>query len=166
MQNILPFLVVSLGIVCVALSIAVYGLYRQVRRTNTAWADLLQGADGARIERLVLDQMDRMQLFESRLGESNDRIHALEAKMLQSKRFVGLVRYDAFGDIGGEQSFSFALYDDDGNGAVITSQVGREACRVFGKQLIAGRAEGSLSAEEQQAIELAAASKNRPRIGK
>ncbi|MFX8743303.1 DUF4446 family protein, partial [Acinetobacter baumannii] len=85
--------------------------------------------------------------------------------MRQSKRFVGVVRYNAFDDVGADQSFSLALYDDEGNGAVLTSQIGREVCRVFGKQIHAGKSDYPLSAEEQRAIEAAVQPSNRPRVG-
>ncbi|HVL40209.1 MAG TPA: DUF4446 family protein, partial [Fimbriimonadaceae bacterium] len=84
------------------------------------------------------------------------RIVQLEEKVAGAKRHVGLVRYDAFEDVGGSQSFALAIYDDKGNGAVITSLVGRTDCRVYCKPLLNGRSERNLSQEEQRAIEAAA----------
>lgn len=72
--------------------------------------------------------------------------------MTGAKRHVGLVKYDAFEDVGGSQSFALALYDDKGDGALITSLVGRSDCRVYCKPLIGGKSERSLSQEEQRAI--------------
>lgn len=80
------------------------------------------------------------------------RIQHLEDDMLSAKRFVGLVRYDAFEDVGGNQSFALAVYDSEGNGAVLTSLVGRQDCRVYCKPLMNGRSERDLSREEQRAI--------------
>ena len=67
-------------------------------------------------------------------------------------RRVALVRYDAFEDIGGEQSFSAALLDEGGNGVVLTSIHGRGESRTYGKAVRGGRSEHTLSPEEQQAI--------------
>lgn len=77
--------------------------------------------------------------------------------MESAKRYLAVVRYDAFDDVGGEQSFAFAMYDERGDGAVITSQVGRADCRVYAKQLKRGEADRELSREERSAIEQAAA---------
>ena len=76
--------------------------------------------------------------------------------MESSKRFLGLVRYDAFEDMGGAQSFALAIFDENGDGTVVTSQVGRSDCRVYAKELNGGRAERELSAEEKEAIDAAA----------
>jgi hypothetical protein len=67
-------------------------------------------------------------------------------------RHVAVVRYDAFGDMGGRLSFSAAVYDDEGNGLVISSINGRSETRTYAKELVDGRSEQALSPEEEQAI--------------
>ncbi len=76
--------------------------------------------------------------------------------MESAKRYVGLVRYDAFSDVGGQQSFALAVYDERGDGFVISSLVGRSDCRVFSKSISRGKADRELTAEEQKAVEEAA----------
>jgi hypothetical protein len=66
----------------------------------------------------------------------------------------GTVRYNAFPNAGGEQSFSVALVDIQGNGVVMTGLHGREM-RVYAKPLVQWRASHSLSSEEQEALALA-----------
>ncbi len=70
-------------------------------------------------------------------------------------RRVGLVRYDAFEDVGGRLSFSCALLDDRGNGVVVTSINGRQDTRVYAKPITAGRSGYNLSVEEEEAIKQA-----------
>jgi hypothetical protein len=70
-------------------------------------------------------------------------------------RRVGLVRYDAFEDVGGRLSFSCALLDDHGNGVVVTSINGRQDTRVYAKPIIEGRSSYNLSVEEEEAIKQA-----------
>ena len=67
-------------------------------------------------------------------------------------RHVAIVRYDAFGDMGGKLSFSAALYDDNGDGLVITSINGRSETRSYAKGLTHGRSDQRLSPEEEDAI--------------
>jgi hypothetical protein len=75
-------------------------------------------------------------------------------------RHVGLVRYDAFEDVGGRLSFSCALLDDHGNGVVVTSINGRQDTRVYAKPIMNARSSYNLSTEEEEAIRQALA---RPR---
>ena len=67
-------------------------------------------------------------------------------------RHVGLVRYDAFEDVGGRLSFSCALLDDRGSGVVVTSINGRQDTRVYAKPVSDSRSSYNLSIEEEEAI--------------
>ena len=67
-------------------------------------------------------------------------------------RHVGLIRYDAFEDVGGRLSFSCALLDDHGDGVVVTSINGRQDTRVYAKPITAGKSGYNLSIEEDEAI--------------
>ncbi|MEX2420333.1 MAG: DUF4446 family protein, partial [Actinomycetota bacterium] len=70
---------------------------------------------------------------------------------------VGMVRYDAFEDVGGRLSFSCALLDDNGDGVVMTSINGRQDTRVYAKPVNSGRSSHNLSEEEDVAIRQALA---------
>jgi hypothetical protein len=67
-------------------------------------------------------------------------------------RHVAVVRYDAFGDMGGRLSFSAALLDDAGDGVVLTSINGRSETRSYAKGIRAGASEIELSPEEREAV--------------
>ena len=70
-------------------------------------------------------------------------------------RHVALVRYDAFADVGGRLSYSVALLDDTRSGLVLTTLSGKADVRTYVRPISAGAAEGTLTAEEQQAIDAA-----------
>ena len=76
----------------------------------------------------------------------------LVSKLNSSVRKIGIVRFNPFKEIGGEQSFSIALMNGDNNGFVITSHYGKESNRVYAKPIGAGKSSYSLSAEEEKAI--------------
>ncbi len=130
----------------------------KVKALKERWSKVLEGSDSESLESLLKDHVDRVHSFSGRVDDSASRIALLESKMQCSKRFVGVIRYDAFEDMGGAQSFALAVYDDNGDGAVVTSQIGRNDCRVYAKELKGGKSERELSNEEKQAIEAAAVS--------
>ena len=88
-----------------------------------------------------------------------DDLSALLARtrteLADALRHVSVVRYDAFGDMGGRLSFSAALLDDGGDGLVLTAIHGRTETRSYIKGVKAGQSDASLSPEEQQAITFA-----------
>jgi len=68
---------------------------------------------------------------------------------------VGIVRFNPFREVGGNQSFSIALLDGNDSGAVITSLYTRTDNRVYGKPIKNGQSEYLLSEEEKKAIQIA-----------
>ena len=89
-----------------------------------------------------------------RLSEEDARLAALLRDAVQR---VGMVRYDAFEDMGGHLSFSAAFLDGKGDGVVITSINGRADTRCYAKPVRAGTSAHNLSEEEEQAIRQALA---------
>ncbi|MGG5260765.1 DUF4446 family protein [Phycicoccus avicenniae] len=87
---------------------------------------------------------------------------ALRAEMAQSLRHVAVVRYDAFGDMGGRLSFSAALVDDDGDGLVLSSIHARGESRTYAKGVVGGSSDATLTPEEQQALAAARTGKEQP----
>ncbi len=128
----------------------------EMRRIRNRFRDLLQGARGETLELLLQDHLNERLKLQTELQRTQDRVQTLETKMRRTKRHLGLVRYDAFEDVGGAQSFALAIHDDEGDGAVLTSLVGRSDCRVYCKPLAAGKSERSLSDEELEALRQAA----------
>ena len=79
-------------------------------------------------------------------------VAALKAEAVDALRHLAVVRYDAFGDVGGHLSWSIALLDDSGNGVVLTSIHGRSEARTYAKSITSWSCEQQLSPEEDEAI--------------
>ncbi|EON25774.1 MULTISPECIES: DUF4446 family protein [Nocardioides] len=79
-------------------------------------------------------------------------VAALKAEAVDSLRHLSVVRYDAFGDVGGHLSWSVALLDDAGHGVVLTSIHGRSEARTYAKSITGWTCEQQLSPEEDEAI--------------
>jgi hypothetical protein len=81
-------------------------------------------------------------------------VQALRAELSDALRHLAVVRYDAFGDMGGHLSWSMALVDDGGDGVVLTSIHGRSEARTYAKNVASWSCEQPLSPEEEEAIKL------------
>lgn len=75
-----------------------------------------------------------------------------DAELATALRFRGLVRYDAYAEMGGRQSWSIALLDEHGTGAVISCLHARDHARIYLKEVVEGAANQRLSPEEQRSI--------------
>jgi Protein of unknown function (DUF4446) len=123
------FLVVlSLVIALAALAVATYGL----RPTTNGTHD---------VEALPEDVVGLRQ-----------EVAALRAEAAGAIRHLGIVRYDAFGDVGGRLSWSLALLDDRGDGVVLTAIHGRSEARSYAKSIAGWSCDQPLSPEEQEAV--------------
>jgi hypothetical protein len=81
-----------------------------------------------------------------------DEVEALRDDAAQALRHLAVVRYDAFGDMGGHLSWSMALVDDEGNGMVLTAIHGRSDTRTYAKNISAWACDQQLSPEEKEAL--------------
>ena len=79
-------------------------------------------------------------------------VAALKAEAGDALKHLAVVRYDAFGDMGGHLSWSVALLDDRGHGVVLTSIHGRSEARTYAKSIASWTCEQQLSPEEEEAI--------------
>lgn len=98
------------------------------------------------------------------LSDLQSRFEKLEAKQNEQAgslagclRNIGMVRFNAFDDVGGEQSFALALLDAKRSGIVVSSLYGRQDSRLYAKSVVNGEGERALSDEERKALERALA---------
>lgn len=97
---------------------------------------------------------DALRDVSRRVDTLADEVAGQSALQRRAFQRFGLVRYDAFAEMGGQLSFSAALLDDHGDGLVITSINGRQETRTYAKD-VHGLDSHNLSHEERQAITLA-----------
>jgi hypothetical protein len=143
--------VVAAGVAVVALLVAVVALVRlsRMRRAYT----LLQGDDehGSFVD--AVDRKTRqVEGLRTQVEGLSGDVSRLRDDLADAIRHVAVVRYDAFGDMGGRLSFSVALLDDTGDGLVVTSINGRTETRTYAKGVKSGTSEAPLSPEEEQVI--------------
>jgi len=93
------------------------------------------------------------------LKENLERISLELENLKRENKFniqkVGIIRFNPFSEVGGNQSFSIAFLDGNDSGVVITSLYTRTENRVYGKPIKNGQSEYLLSGEEREAIEKA-----------
>ncbi len=82
-------------------------------------------------------------------------VQALRVEVSDALRHLAVVRYDAFGDMGGHLSWSMALLDDSGNGVVLTSIHGRSEARTYAKNISSWTCDQAMSPEEDEAVSFA-----------
>mgnify|MGYP002336046045 CR=1 FL=1 len=156
-----PAVAVALGAAVVALVALILALTAQ-RRLAAVRRDfrVLHGDGATDIARLAAAQTSRLDRLGADVAQLRSQLAGTQEDVRQSLRNVAVVRYDAFGDMGGRLSFSAAVVDDHGDGLVLSAIHARSESRTYAKGVVGGRSSIPLTPEEQQA--LAAAQREDP----
>lgn len=68
---------------------------------------------------------------------------------------IGIIKYDAFNQMGGNLSFCLALLDENNNGFILNSVHSTEGCYSYTKQITKGQCKIDLGKEEAEALQMA-----------
>jgi hypothetical protein len=132
----------------------------KLRRVRTAQVSVLGDekrdlvSHAAALERAFVELRDWVEESAARLDQ---RMGVAEHRLQGSVAYASVVRYDAYGEMSGQQSSSMALLDSTRTGVVVSSILHRDQARVYVKQVREGESDLELSPEERQAIEAAMA---------
>jgi len=145
--------VAAAGVAVLSFALAVRSMTK-VRRLRRA-IRVMQASTGAEVT--VDDAEDVVR----RLIDIGKRVDDLDVVARLAVQHVGLVRFDAFEDMGGHLSFAAAMLDAQGDGFILTSINGRQETRIYAKPIERGASHYHLSDEEQEAIRRAISSRHR-----
>lgn len=127
-------------------------LYARQNRELSGLQAILKGSDGMSLEPLLLEHMKSKATLQTSHDELGRRVSDLEREALRHVGNVGIIRYNAFEEVGGDQSFVLAMVNEHGDGFIVNSITGRAQAKVYAKVVRKGVCEQALSPEEDQAL--------------
>ena len=125
---------------------------RHIRTTVGTHDGLLGGGGAEPATRRISTLEASAAMTERELAALATRIAALEKVAQSETPRVGFLRYNAFEDVGSDQSYALALLTRDGDGVVLSSIYSREETRTYGKAVLKFQTSQEASAEERAAI--------------
>ncbi|MCK5466833.1 DUF4446 family protein [Candidatus Parcubacteria bacterium] len=128
-----------------------YNLSKIKRRTRSFFAS----SEAKDLEGIIYKQIKKTNKIDcaiKKIVEDNKKIKGNLSECVQK---VGVVRFNPFGDVGGNQSFVIALLDNSLNGVIIQGLYSRDGIRVYSKEIKEGKSEYALGKEEEEAIKIA-----------
>jgi hypothetical protein len=149
-EETLLFIIGGLGGSIAILALWVITIYRRLGR-------FMKGSSGASLEGMlnrIVGEEEAIKDFTRRLAE---RTNILEEKAKQNAGSIGVVRFNAFSDTGGNQSFATALLNEKGTGVLLSGISGRDRMSVYAKPVEQFSSTYDLSPEEKDAIQKARA---------
>lgn len=137
-----------LGVVLVWLATIEFRLMRLTRTLRY----LFTGRNGADLEQVLREYMERMDRTDETIKQFNERAGAIERLAPYNVSHLGVVRFNPFADKGGDQSFAVAFLDDHHDGVVFSGLHSRSDVRVYAKPIVGGTSTYPLTNEESEAI--------------
>ena len=131
----------------------------RVLQMSQRQARLLRGTDGKDVQRMLMEHIETMEQLATRVERAASYGERNAASLQHCLQKVGVIRFDAFADLGGRQSFSIAILDSEENGIVLTGLSARHETRMYAKPVEGGVSVGAvpLTPEEIAAVDSARA---------
>lgn len=154
-------LILSLLLATLVIMLAVIAwLFVKIRKISKKSELFFSGKKGENLEEIINTQSKDLRNLDKeiqQLFEGTNKLHKLALRGLHK---VGVVRFNPFKDLGGNQSFAISLLDGKNSGIVISSLHTREGTRVYAKPILSGESEKyPLTEEEQRAIKISTTNK-------
>lgn len=127
----------------------------QMKKLKKNYKIFMTGKKGLNLENTLIKRLDQVdELMEAnKINEQN--IEQIFLNMKKTFQKVGLVKYNAFNEMGGKLSFSLALLNETNDGFVLNAMHSREGCYTYIKEVVSGNSIIVLSEEEREALEMA-----------
>lgn len=113
----------------------------------------MKGSDGHTLESSILTRFKEIDILKEESKYTSEKLNIACETLVTAYQKIGIVKYDAFKEMGGKLSFSLCLLDDENNGFILTSMHTREGCYTYVKEIIKGESFVVLATEERKALE-------------
>lgn len=149
------YILLGMLIIILVLLILVVVLFVKTSRLKKRLDIFMKGREGKSLEQDIIDLFEDNKILKAGTEKNKKNIRVLTKKVESSFQKIGLVKYDAFHQMGGQLSFSLCMLDDNNNGFIINSVHSTEGCYSYTKEIKAGESAIDLGTEEAEALSIA-----------
>lgn len=145
------FVLIALVLICI-----IYIIYMHIKYTSF----MKRMGNGNNLDMMLKKYLEDVREIKKDNSEIKAYYTQLDNNIDSCIQKIGLVRYNAFKDVGSDLSFAIAMLDRNDNGVVLNGLYGSESSNIFAKPIKGGISKYQLSEEEKEALEIAEQSKN------
>ena len=145
-------LVLLLMVLVLILIVVFLNVSLALHRLNRKYTIFMKGADGQSLERMFSQKMKEFERL-ARANEDNSlELRQMKSVLKKTPTKYGIVKYDAFDDVGGKLSFALAMLDAENTGFILNAIHSRDNCFFYIKEIVNGESYTLLSSEETDAL--------------
>lgn len=149
------YLIIALFLVQVVLFILLINVNMKYNRLKAAYTTFLKGKDGKNLEESFFEKFRLLDEVEEIAKENKEEVRKLRKQVQKTYQKIGIVRYDAFNEMGGNLSFVLTMLNDQNSGWLLNAMHSREGCYTYIKEIINGKSYVELGEEEKESLERA-----------
>jgi hypothetical protein len=139
------FIIILLGIVLIA-------MWVKLNKLRKTYVKMMDSMNVTNLEQVLIQLRETIESTAEKSEAQQNRLNAVETAMKKMQSRVGITRYNAFGDLSSNLSFSIALMNELQDGVVLTGIHNRDETHMYAKPIAGGQSEYRLSPEEKEAI--------------
>ena len=124
-------------------------------RLKSSYASFMRGRDGKNLEKSILEKFNELDVVTNIARQNRQDVKEIYRRLQDGYQKVGIVKYDAFNEMGGKLSFALTLLDGNNNGYIINAMHSREGCYTYIKEIVKGQSYIELAEEEAESLERA-----------
>lgn len=151
----LTYLFIGAFAAIILLVIVIVVLCINMGRLSKKYKKFMGGKNAKSLEKDIMGLYEDNKLIKASMEKNKMDIENLYRKLESAFQKIGIVKYDAFNQMGGQLSFSLALLDENDNGFIINSVHSTEGCYSYTKEIKNGLCDISLGDEEKKALDMA-----------
>lgn len=149
------YILIAFLVIILILMILVIVQILNTNKLKKRYEKFMQGKEVKSLEKEIIGLYEDNKFLKLTTEKNSTDIRTLYKKFESAFQKAGLVKYDAFKQMGGQLSFSLCLLDENDNGFIINSVHSTEGCYSYTKKIKNGESKISLGAEEKKALDIA-----------
>ena len=148
-------IIILMLILIIVLFILTVNVTMNYNRLKSSYRTFMKGKDGKTLEESMKERYTDLESVVKVVKQNRLDIRELNRKMDRNYQKIGVVKYDAFNEMGGKLSFVLALLDNRNNGFILNAMHSREGCYTYVKEIVKGESFVELAEEEAEALDKA-----------
>lgn len=149
------FLLLFLLILIIVLFVFCININMKYTRLKSSYNTFMKGKDGKTLEESMKERFAEVEAVLKYTKQNRMEIREINRKLGHNFQKVGIVKYDAFNEMGGKLSFAIAMLDNNNNGWILNAMHSREGCYTYIKEIVKGESFVELADEEAEALDKA-----------
>ncbi len=151
----IAYLFLAMIVLIIILFILLIVVMSKQSKLKKRYEAFMQGKEAVSLEDQIVDLVQDVESLKGKSKDNRREIKQIYKRLESVFQKVGIIKYDAFSQMGGKLSYSIALLDETNTGFIINSVHSTDGCYSYTKEIKNGECEISLGEEEQKALDMA-----------